>query len=133
MAEGQCNCGAVAFKIDTDISDVYVCHCSICRKYTGIIGVAVVIVRNDNFRWLKGEEQLTTWIRPIGEWESAFCKTCGSSLPVKNDASSMAIPAGSITKGGESLKVAHHIWVRSKAVWDEIGDSGKQHFESFKP
>lgn len=30
----------------------------------------------------------------------------------------------SIEEGGESLSVIHHIWVDSKAVWDEIGDSG---------
>ncbi len=132
MAQGQCNCGAVTFEIDTIISDVYICHCSICRNYTGNNGVAVVIVRNEYFRWLKGEELISTWVKPIGDWQSKFCKVCGSSLPVKNDEFSTAIPAGLISKGGESLKVAHHIWIESKAVWDEIGDSGKQHLESFK-
>ena len=131
MAQGQCNCGAVAFEIDAPISDVYICHCSICRKYTGNNGVAVVIVRNEKFRWMRGEEQISTWIKPVGDWQAKFCTICGSSLPVKNDESSIAIPAGSITKGGESLRVVHHIWIGSKAVWDEIGDSGKQHLESF--
>jgi hypothetical protein len=28
--------------------------------------------------------------------------------------------------------VAHHVWVGSKAVWDEIGDAGKQHAEQFR-
>ena len=131
MAQGQCNCGSVAFVIDTPIQDVYICHCSICRKYTGINGVAVVIANNDKFRWTRGEKQISTWINPQADWQSNFCKICGSSLPVKNDEFSMAIPAGSITEGGQSLKVAHHIWVDSKAVWDEISDSGKQHLESF--
>ncbi len=31
---------------------------------------------------------------------------------------------------GESLRVTHHIWVGSKADWDEIGDDGVQHPES---
>jgi hypothetical protein len=44
----------------------------------------------------------------------------------------MYIPVGLITKGGESLRVTHHIWVESKAVWDEIGGSGKQHQQSFE-
>jgi hypothetical protein len=44
----------------------------------------------------------------------------------------MFVPAGLITEGGENLRVAHHIWVGSKAVWDEIGDTGKQHAEAFQ-
>jgi len=39
----------------------------------------------------------------------------------------MFVPAGLITLGGDELKIAHHIWVDSKANWDEIGDKGKQH------
>ena len=33
-----------------------------------------------------------------------------------------------------SIPIDHsraHVWVGSKAVWDEIGDSGKQHREGF--
>ncbi|MBD3670355.1 MAG: GFA family protein [Gammaproteobacteria bacterium] len=132
MAKGQCNCGSVTFEIEDDVSDIYVCHCSICRRYTGNNGVAVVIVCNEKFHWLTGEENITTWIKPVGDWQSSFCRVCGSSLPVKNDESSMAVPAGSITEGGENMNVAHHIWVDSKAGWDEICDSGKRHSESFK-
>ena len=131
MVQGQCNCGSVAFEIDTDISEVFICHCSICRKYTGNNGVAVVIVGNDVFRWVRGEDKISKWTKPVGDWQSSFCQVCGSSLPVVNDESHMAVPAGLITEGGQSLKVTHHIWVDSKAVWDEIGDSGKQHCKSF--
>jgi len=43
----------------------------------------------------------------------------------------MFIPAGLISGADESLAVKHHIWVDSKAKWDEIGDSGHQHREAF--
>ncbi|MCE9679816.1 GFA family protein [Shewanella sp. AS1] len=132
MAKGQCNCGAVAFEIDGEVTDIYVCHCSICRRYTGNNGVAVVIASNDKFRWLKGAEQVTTWRKPVGDWESRFCRICGSSLPMRNSESSMAVPAGSIIEGGDKLQVKHHIWVDSKASWDEIGDAGKQHLQAFE-
>ena len=39
--------------------------------------------------------------------------------------------AGLITDGDKGLRVTHHIWVSSKADWDEIGDTGKQHPEAF--
>lgn len=132
MAKGQCNCGAVSFEIDSNISEVFICHCSICRKYTGSNGVAVVIVNNDMFRWTQGKNMIATWKKPDPEWYASFCKVCGSSLPGVNDETRMYVPAGLITEGSESLHVAHHIWVESKAEWDEIGDSGKQHLQSFE-
>lgn len=132
MAKGQCNCGSVAFEIDSDISEVFICHCSICRKSTGSNGIAVVVVDNDVFQWIRGKSMIAFWEKPDAAWHTSFCRVCGSSLPGVNDESRMYVPAGLITEGGESLKVAHHIWVESKAVWDEIGDSGKQHLKSFE-
>jgi hypothetical protein len=132
MPKGECNCGAVAFEITAELSDVFVCHCSICRRFTGSNGIAVVIVSNDAFRWIRGTEQITTWKKPKAEWQCSFCRICGSALPGANDESRMFVPAGMFTRGAAGLRVAHHVWVNSKADWDEIGDSGRQHPEAFK-
>ena len=132
MARGECNCGAISFEITTDISDVIICHCSICRRATGSNGIAVIIVKNEEFRWASGEELVTAWEKPGADWQMWFCRTCGSPVPGINDDSRMFIPAGSISDGGESLQVAHHIWVDSKATWDEIGDCGRIHLEAFE-
>jgi hypothetical protein len=132
MARGECNCGAVQFEIDADLSDVYVCHCSICRRSTGSNGMAVVVVPNDRLRWIRGEDQIAMWSKPNSEWEKWFCRVCGSPVPGRNDPARMFVPAGSLTQGADALRVAHHIWVGSKAVWDEIGDAGKQHAEQFR-
>ena len=131
MVEGECNCGAVAFKAEASILDVYICHCSICRKSTGSSGIAVAIVENDQFDWLKGQEYITRWQKPGHDWHTYFCAICGSSLPGPNDSQRMYLPVGSLTTGHENLRVAHHIYVGSKASWDEIGDSGKQHKGAF--
>lgn len=131
MALGECNCGAVAFEIDATLTDVFVCHCSICRKFTGSNGIAVVVMDNSAFRWLRGEDQIASWKKPNADWQSSFCRVCGSSLPGANNNSQTFVPAGLISEGGESLRIAHHIWVSSKAVWDEIGDSGRQHRQAF--
>ncbi len=132
MASGECNCGAVAFEIAGDLSGVFVCHCSICRRATGSNGIAVVVVDNDAFRWIRGEEHIATWKKPDADWQMWFCRTCGSPVPGINDDKRMFVPAGLITDGGESLKVIHHIWVDSKASWDAIGDSGLRHPEAFE-
>ena len=49
MVQGRCNCEAVSFIIDAELSDVIVCHCSICRRATGSNGIAVLIADNDSF------------------------------------------------------------------------------------
>ena len=131
MLKGECNCQAIAFEIDADVSDVYVCHCSICRKATGNNGMAVLVVSNDVFRWVRGNELAATWTKPDHEWQTWFCPTCGSTLPGTNDTKRMFVPAGAITEGGDNLKIAAHIWVDSKASWDEIADTAIQFPEQF--
>ena len=131
MVRGVCNCGAVAFEISADLSGVIVCHCSICRRSTGSNGIAVVVIDKDAFQWTRGEEQIATWKKQDADWQTWFCGTCGSPLPGENDDLRMFVPAGLISDGDEALKVIHHIWVDSKADWDEIGDSGQLHREAF--
>ncbi len=127
MIVGQCNCGAVSFKITADPSEII-----ICRRYSGNNGVAVIIVDRSNFQWLCGEADIQTWKKkPDADWRAFFCRTCGSALPGPNDDTRMFVPAGLMTHDSVTLKVAHHIWVSSKAGWDEIGDDGEQHVDAF--
>ena len=130
MATGQCNCGAIGFEISTDVSDVVICHCSICRRSTGSNGIAVVVVGNDDFRWTHGEDLIATWKKPDADWQTWFCRNCGSPLPGVNDEARMFVPAGLLD--GEHMAVKHHIFVDSKAPWDEIGDAGRLHRGAFE-
>ncbi len=132
MLSGECNCGKVMFEAHTHTTDVYVCHCSICRRHTGTIGNAVVVVEKDAFRWVSGEHEICTWRKPGHDWQIWFCRTCGSQVPGENDERRMFVPAGLISVGAENLRVAHHIWVDSRASWDEIGPSGRRHAEEFR-
>ena len=130
MPRGSCLCGEVSWE-SGELSVLHHCHCSICRRATGSNGIAVVVVDNDAFRWTQGQDQITTWRKPGADWENCFCRVCGSTVPVPNDDARMAIPAGLIANGGGTLKVAAHIFVDSKAVWDEIGDTGRRYPAAF--
>jgi len=130
MVKGVCNCGSVKFEVNSHLEDIYFCHCSICRKSTGSGGIAVVIVPITNFSWVTGQDQITKWSKPEHDWNTSFCKCCGSPLPDNDSESNMYVPAGLLSEGTEMLKVAHHIWVDSKADWEIIGDTGKQHGEA---
>ena len=131
MTKGSCNCGNVTFEISGNLSQVIVCHCSICRKSTGGNGIPVVLFAKDDFRWTGGQDQIITWQKPGAGWKKWFCRTCGSPLPGENDETRMFAPAGVISDGGGLHEVIHHIWVDSKASWDEIGDKGLQHPTNF--
>lgn len=126
MAIGECNCGAVSFEISSKLTDVYVCHCSICRRATGANGIAVVVFNSSDFHWLAGEDQISHWSKPDADWHISFCKTCGSPLPAENDDDTMFAPAGLIIEGGHELTVKAHMFVGSKAHWHEIGGSAPQ-------
>lgn len=130
MIHGACNCGAVRYEVDADTRDVYVCHCSICRRFTGSAGIAVLVVDRAAFRWVSGQDGITHWRKPGSAWESWFCRTCGSAVPGTNTETTMFIPAGSVSSSDAELRVAHHIYVASKAGWDVIGDTGQQHPEA---
>lgn len=132
MTTGECNCGAVSFEISASPWGVFVCHCSICRRSTGTNGNAVLIIGNDNFQWKTGREEIATWHKPGHDWQTWFCRICGSPLPGVNDKERMFIPAGLLSEDDETLQVIHHIWVDSKASWDEIADSGQQHSGAFE-
>lgn len=118
MAKGQCNCGAVVFETEDILRDVYICHCSICRRATGSTGIAVSIVAKRTFRWLTGEQHIRHWRKPDHDWHNAFCEICGSPLPAENDETHMYIPVSALTSGDNTLNNLVHLHTESAAPWD---------------
>jgi hypothetical protein len=73
--QGQCLCGAVRFSAHVAKREIGVCHCSMCRRWSGGVFMGVecedVSVENEN----------ALGIYSSSEWgERCFCKTCGSTL-----------------------------------------------------
>lgn len=74
---GSCVCGAVSFTLTTPPTQANLCHCSMCRKWSGGVFMGMVVPRGA--LELKGEEHLTVYTS--SPWaERAFCSTCGSSV-----------------------------------------------------
>ena len=125
-ALGECNCGAVRFEIRCPITDIYVCHCSICRAYSGSSNFAVVVISKTRFAWTQGADHVQSWRKPGHDWESHFCVICGSSLPGENDPEHMFVPAGLIVNGGANLSVVGHVCMDSKASWEVVSKEEDQ-------
>jgi hypothetical protein len=126
---GSCLCGAVRFVVHGRPPPVGMCHCSKCRKASGVASNAVLNVRRERLTWLAGEDNLQTFTLPSG-WSAVFCRTCGCPAPNPTpDGDRVWVPAGSLD-ADPGPRVAGHIFVGSKASWDIIGDDGPQ-FDEF--
>jgi hypothetical protein len=128
-ATGRCLCGAVSFALAGRLPPVGMCHCSKCRRVSGVGSNAVLAVRRERFAWLSGEDEIQTFALPSG-WSTAFCRQCGSPAPQPTpDGARMWVPAGGLD-GDPDLSVSGHIHVASKPRWAVIGDDAPQFDEA---
>jgi hypothetical protein len=58
--------------------------------------------------------------------------TCGSPTPGENDDNNLFIPVSLLNRDIKDLRVTHHLFVDSKADWEVIEDSAKQHPGNFE-
>ena len=136
MIRGSCLCGAVAFEIDGRVTPIQLCHARRCQKSTGSAFSPELAVRAEHFRWLRGAENLTHYEAPLlrepPPFRKSFCRSCGSPLPQKlPGAAAYWVPAG-LLDDDPGLRIGGHVFVGSKAPWDEIAGSGPQ-FEAGIP
>jgi hypothetical protein len=131
VIRGSCLCGAVRFAYARAVTQVGMCHCSKCRKVSGVASNATIVVPAADFSWLAGEELRQRYEMPTG-WSTTFCRGCGSPLPQKlPGAEAYWVPAG-LLDDDPGLRIGGHIWVGSKAGWDEI-PPGPPQFEEGLP
>jgi len=130
MLRGSCLCGAVAFEIDGETTPIGMCHCSKCRKVSGVASNATLMTAKDRLRWVRGEDRIREFALPDG-WGAWRCDGCGSPLPkLHPGGGAYWVPAG-LLDDAPALRVAGHIWVGSKAPWDEIAGDAPKHREGF--
>ncbi|MHB8116537.1 MAG: GFA family protein [Acidithiobacillus ferrivorans] len=79
MLHGSCLCGGVKYEISGELSGALNCHCSICRKAHGAAFRSRASVDASDFRWVQGEELVTSFESSPGN-HRGFCRVCGSPL-----------------------------------------------------
>ena len=71
---GGCHCGAVRFEVLAPREiEAKACNCSICAKS----GYLHYHVEQDQFRLLRGRDQITTYSFNTGTAQHHFCSVCG--------------------------------------------------------
>lgn len=114
-ATGKCLCGAVRFEA-SDVPDSFgVCHCEMCRRWTGS-ALLEVSVPTGSVTW-QGEDHIAT--RRTSDWaERAWCRECGSALYYKvtmtgEFAGNFDIPLG-LFDDPDPFTMTHEIYIDKK-------------------
>lgn len=127
---GEGFCGDVSYEVNGRLRDARSCHCSRCRKAFNSQASAYALVNPDEFRWLSGEDQLTSYVSEHG-FGLQFCGRCGSTLCGTYDGTVHGVTLGCIN-GDPDVVIGRHTFVGSKASWEVIPD-GVSTFEEGSP
>ncbi|WP_193188282.1 GFA family protein [Nisaea sediminum] len=115
MLKGSCQCGAVIYEVDATPIDIYVCHCTECRKQSSSAFGISVIVPAEAMRIVEGKTRI--WTRPTasgGEILCLFCETCGSRISHADPAEDVVSIKGGSLASPVDLTGVKHIWTQSK-------------------
>lgn len=113
---GGCQCGAVRYAVSAMASEIYICHCTECRRQSASAFGISVYVPSDSVRLEKGEPR--RWSRPgaeAGPVDGYFCGDCGTRLwHISRDAAAMTSIKGGSLDDGVDVASAVHVWTKHK-------------------
>lgn len=118
---GECFCGEVSYQLDGALGDATSCHCSRCRKAFNAQASASALVDASQFRWLSGEELLTSYVGEHG-YGLQFCQLCGSTLCTIYRGEVFQLSLGCVN-GDPDIEIGQHIFVGSKATWEHLPEN----------
>ena len=123
---GGCLCGKVRFEVREKATDLYHCHCSMCRKVHGASYATYAVAPRSGFSFTQGGESLSRFDSSPGVTRN-FCPNCGCQVTVDVAAvpDSIWFPPG-IVDGGRHPGAAdreRHIYVDSKLPWLHLDEA----------
>ncbi|MCX7153985.1 MAG: GFA family protein [Proteobacteria bacterium] len=129
MLKGSCLCGGIKYEVSCDIDTVIKCHCQKCRKSNGTAFGTNSPIKADSFKLLGGKDALAGY-KSTPDLVRYFCRNCGSPIYSQRLSTPELVRLRIGTLDTPiSAKPAFHIYVGSKAEWDEICDDLPQHLE----
>ena len=127
---GSCLCGIVNYEVPDAFAYALYCHCSQCRRATGSASKPFAGLPAGSLTVLRGHEDIVRYGDRSGH--DARCGRCGSLLySIVRQGTYAHVTLGSLLDS-PSIRPTAHIFVGSKAPWDEICDALPQ-FEGFPP
>ena len=130
-AKGTCLCRKISVEASLKNSEVGVCHCGMCRKWSA--GPFLGLDCGSDLK-ITGTENLGVY--SSSEWaERAFCKNCGTSLFYRFKESRQCIASAEIF-GVSNLQLDHQIFIDEKPAYYSFSEktknmTGVEVFEAF--
>ena len=123
---GECLCGAVRYKVADAFEYALNCHCSQCRRATGSAFKPLAGIERSKLMLQEGGDCLLIY-GDQGAAHDVRCRSCGSLLySVVRGGSHVHVAMGTL-RDEPSIRPSMHIFVGSKAGWDEIADDLPRH------
>ena len=125
LISGSCLCQGISFTLEPMSSEISVCHCSQCRKFTGHQFATVDCKLSD---WqLQDPENLLRNYRASDFASRGFCSRCGSSIYWQHDRDDYVAVLAGCLDGKTGLRLGRHIYVANKGDYYEISDALPQY------
>lgn len=129
-----CLCGKVRFRIAEPVDEVSICHCAMCRRWSG--GPLFAI---DCGKSLEHEGQEHIVLYRSSDWaERAFCGTCGTNLFYRLVESGQLILCAGALDDQSGLSIKSQIFIDEKPDFYDFANktemmTGKEVFALYAP
>jgi hypothetical protein len=128
MLAGECQCGAVRYRVADAFLYAANCHCSRCRAATGSAFKSFAGIERTKLEITKGMDTLLVFGED--DLNDTRCGAYGSLLfSVVRNGDYVHVAMGSLVDA-PSIRPSEHIFVGSKAPWFEITDDLPQSEEN---
>ncbi len=119
--KGSCLCKAIEYEIDSIDIPVAHCHCRTYQKAHAAPFASTAGVMREHFRWLKGEEKLSSFESSPGKLRY-FCSVCGSHLVAERANQPHVIVRVATLDEDPGIVPQMHIWTSHDVPWLEYED-----------
>ncbi len=118
IAKGSCLCGEVRYQVTGNLGLFQYCHCSRCRKLSGSVHSANLLVAPNQFSWLAGESSVGRYeLEDTKHFATSFCKKCGSTMPwLTQSGKAVVVGAGTLDEH-PGIEPRTNNYFASRASW----------------
>lgn len=118
--QGQCLCGAVRLEATIGAREMGVCHCSMCRRWSGGVFLAVECLDVS----VENTEHLGVY--ESSEWgERCFCNVCGSTVMWRSKDGAHNVVSVQVFNDPSSFTLASQIFIDEKPTSYSFAEATK--------
>ncbi len=111
---GGCQCGAVRYRVNGEVSHPHICHCRMCQKAAGNYFMPLANAQNGEFIVTRGE---IAWFASSDFTRRGFCRDCGTPLVFETvGAPHLNITLGSLDHPA-SVRPDHQYGIEAMMPW----------------